>query len=289
MRLRQVICGLSALFFGFPLFAQEFYDRHEFGVALGAAQYFGDLNPEYGFKHIRPAGGGFYRYYFNPYISIRGNVNYVRLGYKDSYSSNPYQKIRNLTFENDVFEASVMGEFNFFYFSTGDENYRFTPYMVAGVGAIYSNPYAMLNDQKFYLRNQGTEGQNLPEYSDRRYSRVHAIIPFGAGVKWWMSSGVNLGFEVVHRFAFTDYLDDVSKTYVGLDKFVFGSAPLNTAAILQDPSLPQDGQKLGRAGKQRGDAATIDQYLMAQFTISIQLKTYKCPAYSSPLWNAPSR
>ena len=36
---------------------------------------------------------------------------------------------------------------------------------------------------------------------------------------------------------------------------------------------------LGRAGKQRGNSASKDQYLMFTFSISFQLKTYKCPTY----------
>ncbi|RQO31890.1 hypothetical protein DBR32_03540 [Taibaiella sp. KBW10] len=263
--------------------AQKFFERQEYGIMAGAAQYFGDLNPEYGFKNIRPAGGIFYRYYFNPYISLRVGLSYVQLGYKDSYSSNAYQQTRNLSFQNNLLEATVIGEFNFFRFQTGNIDRRYTPYMVLGVGALYSNPFVMHNGKKTYLQPLGTEGQNLTDYRNRRYNKINAVVPFGAGIKCWLAPGVNLGVEVVHRFAFTDYLDDVSQSYVGVNSFT-PSGNANTASLLQDPSKIVNGQKLGRIGKQRGDNATIDQYLVGQITLSFQLKTYKCPS-NSPLWD----
>ena len=58
----------------------------------------------------------------------------------------------------------------------------------------------------------------------------------------------------------------------------------SVAASLQDRSSAVDGKKLGRAGKQRGDNATKDQYLMVQFSLSFQLKTYKCPSHLQGQW-----
>lgn len=284
MRLKQFMIGILALLgSGSEAKAQKFFQRQEYGLMLGATQYFGDLNPEYGFKHIRPAGGAFYRYYFNPYISMRIGLSYAQLGYKDSYADNPYQQTRNLSFQNNIMEATAVGEFNFFRFQTGNTDRRFTPYMALGLGAVYSNPFVMYNGRKTYLKPLGTEGQNTAEYRDRRYHKLNMIVPFGAGIKCWLAPGVNLGIEFVHRFAFTDYLDDVSRTYVGVDYFTPNGMP-NTASALQDPSALVNGQKLGRAGKQRGDHATIDQYMIGQLTLSFQLKTYKCPS-NSPLWD----
>lgn len=81
-------------------------------------------------------------------------------------------------------------------------------------------------------------------------------------------------------------MDDVSQTYVGADKFGTDPTRPTVAAILQDRSSMVDGQKLGREGKQRGDKATKDQYLFVQFTLSFQLKTYKCPSHMEGMWEA---
>ncbi len=48
-------------------------------------------------------------------------------------------------------------------------------------------------------------------------------IPFGAGIKYSLNERFNIGFEILHRYTNTDYLDDVSKTYV--DPSVFPANP----------------------------------------------------------------
>ncbi|WP_118972600.1 type IX secretion system protein PorG [Taibaiella koreensis] len=268
----------------FKASAQEFYQSTEYGVLLGASTYFGDLNPNYGLKYIRPAGGLFLRYHLNPYIALRGAVNYTKVGYDDQFTSNPYQQQRNLSFRSDIVEATVMAEFNFFWFSTGDPQHRFTPYLTGGIGAFYYEPYTDLNGRRYNLRPLGTEGQNTEEFKNRKYKPYSICLPVGAGIKYWLGPGVNFSAEIVNRFTFTDYMDDVSNTYVGADRFLANPKNPSVASQLQDRSITVDGQKLGRAGKQRGDNASKDQYLMVQFSLSFQLKTYKCPSHLEGLW-----
>jgi len=265
-------------------FAQEFFQSSEYGVLLGASTYFGDLNPNYGMKFIRPAAGGFVRYHLNPYIALRGAVNYTQVGYDDKFSSNAYQRTRNLNFQSHIVEANVMAEFNFFWFATGDEHRRFTPYLTGGFGGFYYNPTAMYDGKRYSLKPLGTEGQNTSEFRDRKYSNFSLCIPVGAGIKYWIKPGMNFSFEIVNRFTLTDYMDDVSNTYIGRDRFLTNPMNPTAASILQDPSIAIDGQKLGRAGKQRGDNSSKDQYLMVQFSLSFQLKTYKCPSHLDGLW-----
>jgi hypothetical protein len=264
--------------------AQEFFQSKEYGVLLGASTYFGDLNPNYGYKYIRPAVGAFMRYHFNPYIALRGAVNYTKVGYDDQFTSNEFQQQRNLSFRSDIIEANIMAEFNFFWFATGDPQHRFTPYLTGGFGAFYYEPYTTYNSIRYNLRPLGTEGQNTAEFKDRKYRPYSFCIPVGAGIKYWLGPGVNFSFEVVNRFTLTDYMDDVSNTYVGLDHFPYNAMNPSVAASLQDRSIAVDGEKLGRAGKQRGDNATKDQYLMVQFSLSFQLKTYKCPSHLEGVW-----
>jgi hypothetical protein len=91
-----------------------------------------------------------------------------------------------------------------------------------------------------------------------------------------------MAIEVSHRLTNTDYLDDVSTTYVGSEKFAPDPNALNAPYYIQDPSLQIDpNNALGRAGKQRGANATRDQYLMVQLMLAVQLKTYKCPSNQS--------
>jgi hypothetical protein len=279
MRLNIPKLTLLCCLFAGAVQAQTFYSAYEWGVCLGGSQYFGDLNDKYGFKYVRPAGGMFMRYHMNPYIGIRGSLTYTRLGYADKFSDNPYNLQRNLDFRSDIFEGAVMAEFNFFRFSTGELGSRFTPYLTGGVGAFYYNPYSLYNGRRYYLRNIGTEGQRAG-YDDRKYSSVSVCFPVGVGVKYWVRPGMNIGFEIADRFTLTDYLDDVSTTYVGAHKFP-NEDPLNPnpGYYLQDRSIGNSEVPLGRAGKQRGNSTTQDQYLYFIINFSIQLTTYKCPSY----------
>lgn len=274
---------LALCFFAQSSSAQTFYRWTEFGAAAGATQYFGDVNDHYGFHYIRSNVGVFGRYHFNHYLALRLSANYTQVGYDDSYNKNEYQKLRNLSFRSNIIEATLQAEFNFFRFETGNLECQWTPYITVGVGGFYYNPYTFYKGDKYYLRSLGTEGQNFgDQYADRKYTNFAMCFPVGVGVKWWLLPGVNMGLEISDRLTNTDYLDDVSKTYVGANRFAPDPTALNAAYFIQDPSLISNpSQALGREGKQRGTRATKDQYLMLQLHLSFQLKTYKCPTNQS--------
>ena len=258
--------------------AQLFFRATEYGASAGGSVYFGDLNDHYGFQFIRPAVGAFARLHMNQFIALKLVANYTKVGYSDSYNSNAYEKERNLSFESTVAEAAIQAEFNFFRFATGDADHRFTPYLTGGIGAFYYNPYTYYQGSKYYLRPVGTEGQ-FAGYPDRKYGSVSMCVPIGVGIKYWLTPGMNFSFEIADRLTFTDYLDDVSSTYVGASKFPSGGTT-NPNYILQDRSLEiNPNSPLGRAGKQRGNSSSYDQYMMAEISLSFQFKTYRCPAY----------
>jgi hypothetical protein len=83
-------------------------------------------------------------------------------------------------------------------------------------------------------------------------------------------------FQIVHRITTTDYLDDVSTTFVGIDKFPVLNGQPSVAGILQDRSF-ETGTPIGTEGIQRGFSKQKDQYLMAEVGISFSISTYKCP------------
>jgi hypothetical protein len=285
MRKKTVFALFFLLAITGRLSAQNVYSWGEYGVAGGATQYFGDLNDNYGFNNIKANFGVFGRYNLNHYLALRLSANYTQVGYKDSYNKNAYQKMRNLSFQSQIFDATLQAEFNFFRFETGSLEHQWTPYITGGIGGFYYNPYTLYNGDKYYLQPLGTEGQNFgAQYADRKYNKLAMCFPIGIGVKWWVLPGVNIGLEITDRLTNTDYLDDVSTTYVGADRFAPDPTALNAPYFIQDPSLINNpSNPLGREGKQRGSSATRDQYLMAQFHISIQIKKYKCPV-TPPYW-----
>lgn len=275
--LRAVIL-LSLIVIGAPhASAQLFYSGTEYGIMGGGSHYFGDLNDKYGLQEPHPVGGVFIRQLLTPYIAVRGSLSYTKVGYQDAFNANTFYKTRNLSFKSDIVEVAVQSEFNFTRFSTGEDGKRFTPYLTGGIGAFYYNPYAEFADKRYYLRKLGTEGQNLDGYENRKYSTVAICFPVGVGFKYWIKPGFNLGFEIADRLTLTDYLDDVSTSYVGSDKFPNNPDFPNPAYSLQDRSIGSPA--LGREGKQRGNSQTRDQYMYVVFNLSFQLKVYRCPNY----------
>lgn len=263
---------------GFAARCQTYFTKTEVGAAVGVSQYFGDLNDRYGFKTIGPAGGVYLRRKLSNYIAVKFGAFYTNVGYDDKYNKDSYENERNLNFRSDVIEASFQAEFNFFRFITGDKNFRFTPYLTGGIGEFYYNPYTTYQGKKYYLQPQGTEGQNAG-YGDRKYTNFSTCFPIGVGVKFWIMPGMNFSFEIADRLTLTDYLDDVSTTYVGINKFPerqLDQGPV--AGALQDRSVELDpNNPLGRPGKQRGNTASYDQYLIGMFSISWHFTTYRCP------------
>lgn len=245
----------------------------EFGIALGAAHYFGDINTRAGINRPKPAFGVFYRKQFGEYVAARLSATFAQLGYSDVYSKNQFQQLRNLSFNTNIFEIALQGDFNFFKFNPIDPNYRFTPYVTIGAGIFSFNPYAYLNGKKYFLQPLGTEGQGTTAYPDRKkYSTTAICFPLGVGVKFNINDQMNIGFEIAHRFTSTDYLDDVSKTYAGAQLFK------DPAAFkLQDRSY-EFGTPIGVAGRQRGFSGQKDQYVTAMLSLTFNISSYKCPS-----------
>ena len=268
---------------GYNVSAQryDYIQQGEFGITAGAAHYFGDLNTRAAINRPKPALGIFFRKQFGNYTGLRVIAHYAQVGYSDVYSKNDYQKTRNLSFNSNIWELSVLGDFNFFKFIPGDPDHLFTPYITLGVGVFTYDPYAYINGNKEFLRPLGTEGQLVGYQGRKPYSTMAFCIPLGAGVKYNISDKINLSFEISQRFTTTDYLDDVSTTYAGPQTpgFTDANGLPTTAGLLQDRSYEVDPTNvLGQQGRQRGWSKQKDQYIFAELGISFNIGTYRCPS-----------
>lgn len=268
---------LTTIAFSLQGFSQmnEFVQEGEFGITAGVAHYFGDLNNRSRINRPKLAIGGFIRKQFGDYTAVRLSGHFARLGYSDIYSSNEYDLRRNLSFNTNIFELALQGDFNFFKFNPADPEYTFTPYATLGVGVFNYNPYAFYKNQKVFLRPLHTEGQTF--YKNRKeYGSMALCFPIGFGVKYALNDRINVSFEITHRFTTTDYLDDVSTTYVGADKFPSTSGGKSIAGIMQDRSF-EVGTPIGIEGRQRGFSKQKDQYTIAEVGISFNITSYRCP------------
>ncbi len=250
---------------------ESFVHTGELGIGVGVGHYFGDLNQDVRINAPKLAFGIFYRKQVTNYIGVRVSGEYSFLGYSDIYNSNPVLRKRNLSFNTNIWEVSISGDFNFFRFQPGFEGYNFTPYIGLGVGVFSYDPYTYLNGQKFLLRPLGTEGQANP------YGATAMSIPFTFGIKYALNTRTNFFAEVMYRFTNTDYLDDVSGLYA--DPSAFPPLPggdLSPGFLLQDRSY-ETGNSIGFKGKQRGSSLKSDAFLTLKVGLSFNLQTYKCP------------
>ena len=126
----------------------DYIQQGEFGITAGAAHYFGDLNTRAAINRPKPALGIFFRKQFGNYVGMRVIAHYAQVGYSDIYSKNDYQKTRNLSFNSNIWELAVLGDFNFFKFIPGDPEHLFTPYVTLGVGVFTYDPFAFIDGNK---------------------------------------------------------------------------------------------------------------------------------------------
>ncbi|PUZ21269.1 hypothetical protein GA0116948_11216 [Chitinophaga costaii] len=269
----------ATVLWGRPVHAQqELSYTGELGFSIGAAHYFGDLNPDFHLNAPKPSVGIYYRRYMNDYIGVRAQLRFMQLGYSDvNNKQNEYDYRRNLSFNTNIEEFSLQGDFNFFRFEPGSLAYRFSPYLTGGLALFHFDPYAYLDGRKYYLQPLHTEGQGSALYPDRKpYGLISAAFLIGGGFKYNVSKKVNVGMECLYRFAQTDYLDDVSTTYAATSVFPPNKDGSPSVAYrLQDRSSAL-GNAISYPGRQRGNSRDKDQYLTLEFTISILFTSYHC-------------
>lgn len=260
-------------------------EKSEIGLWIGGAGFHGDIVPSLGNYHrtLRPAGGVYFRYNFDPRLAWKTSLNTGILYGHDEFADNPFHKARNLHFRNHIMELATQFEFNFFKFITNSNKNRFTPYLFIGASGFLHNPQAEYDDEWHDLQPLGTEGQQFPDYSGvKPYKLFQMAALVGGGFKFNIRKGFNLGLEVGYRSSYTDYLDDVSGTYV--DAGVLASGQNGAlAAALADRSAEIVGEPIGREGKQRGNSVNNDAFWFGGLQISYTIRSAKCP----PIYNKP--
>ncbi len=252
--------------------------HHEIGIAVGVSNYYGDLQPKFWASNgYQPMGGILYKYFLNPRVGLRTGVSYTNLSAGDSLSGIPVNRARNLSFATHLFEMHGALELNFLPIEV--MHHKVTPYIFGGISAFYFNPYAHdVNDNKIFLRPLSTEGQGLPMYPDRKqYSLVNMAFPFGGGFKFFIGKTIMLNAELGFRYTNTDYLDDVSKSYVNLDTLQkYKGKVARTMAYRGNTVIGWDKNN-PNYGFQRGDMKANDWFWYGNITCTIYFRAFGNP------------
>ncbi len=250
----------------------------ELGALAGASGYIGDLNPTNPIKFTNPAISFNIKYNFDPFNGLKLSFTQGEVQANDADSKSKYQQLRNLNFNSSISELALVYEFNFYEFIPGSSKHGFTPYAFFGFSGFLFNPKTEYNGQVVNLRDLGTEGQGTLLGTKKKYSNLAFAIPFGMGIKYNFASNYNIGFELGYRNTFTDYLDDVSKTYV--DKTVLATTNGQIASDLSDRSGEvNSGVYIGETFSQRGDDSRRDFFMFTGITISYTFTPIKCPPF----------
>lgn len=275
---KWIFLSLIGLATSFSANSQVFNRYSELGLFGGVSYYMGELNPGKQFFMVRPGGGLVYRYNTSRRFAWEIHGLYGSVQAEDARSGKDNQVLRNLSFRSQIIEFAGLLHFNFFNYEIGNPETPATPYIFGGLGLFRFNPKADFQGEWIALQPLGTEGQGSPVYADRKqYSLMGANIPFGFGVKFHAFGRLGFSLEWGLRKTFTDYLDDVSTTYVDPDVLFATHGEL--AALLADRSLVNPGKI--NTGRQRGNSTNKDWYSFAGLTITYKIVPRKaeCAAY----------
>ncbi len=265
----------------------------DLGFEVGPSFFLGDLggNLGNGKRFIKDLNFPTTRYFFGlsgaiypaSWLGIRANLNYGKLYGADNLTTgedfaSQGRRERNLDFRTSMLEGQLLVEVYPTDFFTLPLDYqpRLRPYAVAGVGFFHFNPqgsYTNAAGQTSWvnLRHLHTEGEGFPPDAQNgqvypsQYSLWQPSIPLGIGVRYDLSDKISVSGELLHRMTFTDYLDDVSGSFVQDTMQYYKYLPPATAAM-----AVKMGNKSGlpiSAFSTRGDPTHNDSY----FTFTIRL------------------
>lgn len=284
-----------------PLKAQYYFynDRYyendvliELGASIGIMNCFTDLGGKKGigknfikdlnWKNTKPSAGIYVMGMYQYKIGVRLEATFGSIAAYDSIlkpvaPSTHGRYERNLSFKSTISDIQLSFEIHpLFIFGNyiNKEPPRYSPYLVAGIGYFSFNPQTSLNGNWYYLAPLHTEGEGFSEYPDRKpYKLSQFNIPVGAGVKYEINSVLNASLELVHRVLFTDYLDDVSTSYIDPD-FFSNHLSGNRAAIarrLYDRQGELNSNHVPIVGGQRGDPGDKDAFFSIQLKMGLVL------------------
>lgn len=238
------------------------------GTGLGT--YYGELCQNFDCFKFRPHIDLGLQYRLNGSVSFRSELTWLRLAGTDEGGIN---ENRNLSFRGDNFELNALVVYDIFeFYRMHLKRYKYAPYLFLGMGLINVNPKAEYENKWYNLRKLQTEGV--------KYSAYSFSIPYGGGIKYLVTPHLAINFEVGYRWTFTDYLDDISTTYVSNSSF---TDPV--AATLADRSFEggysvwdtDDGEHW-KEGHVRGNPGKNDGYLLfgikAEYVLKITKQHY---------------
>lgn len=263
--------------------------RTELNFGLGVTNFLGELGgadqigTDY-FKDLELSESNMaisagLRYRLSQIFALNNTLTYGRVSGDDALTKEFFRNYRNLNFKSDIIEASSNLEIAIIKEQVGaryrlrgirgSRGFELSAYGFVGIGVFYFNPKGLYRGEWVNLADLNTEGQGL-DGTRNDYSKVQLAIPVGIGFKYGIDRRWGVGLQYGIRKTFTDYIDDVSKTYYSPSALAAAGGSL--AAEMADKS--NNGfPYITAVGEQRGDPRDKDSYMFAVFTISYKMRT----------------
>ena len=255
------------------------WDKMEVMGGVGFTQFLGDVGgadaigthslADFDFDALRPNFLLGMRYQANRFVAFRINLQYGILKGHDQYTSYPGRTFRNLGFVSPLFEWGGLVEFYFLPDEpTGHKHHRrlrgkhgklILGYIATGFSGCYFNPMGdYIDGTQYELHLLHTEGQGIlatrPDYALTSF-----VIPINLGFRYKLNPAFTIDLELCYRKSFSDYMDDVSSTYVD---------PSLLSPVAQYFANPVPGTPGTEPGSQRGNPTDPDGYLFLMLNVS---------------------
>jgi hypothetical protein len=260
-----LVCYFSAC-------TQEFDTSPTIGLLAGAMNYQGDLKPNsFTFQHSNLILSLILRKPLSRWFAVRAGATIGKVEAADRYNRDYLQR-RNLSFTSGIKELFALLEADVLDISTK----KFTPFAYGGIVLYHFDPYTLdANNNRVYLQPLSTEGQGLPGYPDRKvYKLTQFAAAFGGGLRFAFTDCTSIALEFSQRKTFTDYLDDVSTSYIDRNALLAAKGQLAVDLAYRgdeahNPSpYPPDGE-------QRGTPSEMDWYYFMGISADIRINCLK--------------
>lgn len=296
--MKKLLIIMAIFLAGMKVQAQKTADL---GLMTGLAFYWGDVQQVDYMKSLSPAFGVFARWNMNKRMAVKAQLMIASLNvkgiYNDVYLSQPgmgftfpnslvYHYPRDLSqyysFHRSIQMLEGIFEFNFKDYELGNKNASFTPYISAGIGAMYTRANGsgtlILNQQpripqngnlyyNAYVDGNGHTTNGLDAFSP--------VIPVGMGIKWNISDIFAINVEAMVRKTFTDNIDNLDDP-IRFHYFDTSQVP--------DPTDPTGNRQMYAGYADKFSSSTVhNNDWLSTFTVSFIILLWdgkkNCPVY----------
>jgi hypothetical protein len=291
-----IIFFCSLLVLAMPSFAQKWnYDGlsditglAEINVSAGASSFLGDIGGNKGVggsfvkdfnpKTVRPLFGASATLHLTKWAAVEAGFNFTQVNGADSLINNTgdqerWRYYRNLSFRSPIAEGYIGAVFYpTMYFEKKFELRSLVPFVGVGIGIMHYKPQTQLNGSWIDLQPLSLEGQGFPEYPDRLpYKLTSMYIPASVGVKYYVNNQTAISTGFTFRLTTTDYIDDVSTTYIDPSLFDLHLTPENAILAKQLYSRSLTPWKV-KPDIEKASSSNNDSYFNFFLTLSFRLK-----------------